>query len=571
LRRVVAAIAALCALLGATAALAAPADSSLAYRPACHLSSTLDAELDEVVTSPNWRCDGHGWSNKAELVWLKFDPEQWRGTWPPTVFYSHITKLSGTRIITIQSDGSKQAQSIPASKFDIVDRGPFFSFEMPSISPSTKSILIGIEKPHNVTVLTKAKLARDLDGAGWSLVQILIVALVLGLLLAPICFDLAFYAVLREKFVLLHFAMAMTMAGYVLLAGNLIGPFFSIPPIVLAIGAPLSWAISTSMAVFFITSFLEPGSLPNRTKRMLHIAGPLILIVSCFFSLQIDATRSYDNTGYFLSLTLLIGTICFAVVQAVINGSRSARFLAVAWAPVILASIDRLLRGLGFYVGPAYVDQLLFIALGLEVILITLGVADRFLIIKRQRDRAVSEVRVMEDLADRDALTGLLNRRAIELRFSDLRERGFDTVAIIDLDRFKEINDRFGHQAGDAVLQACASALQTSGSRDTIAARLGGEEFMLLLRGKNARNRAETFRRSITARIASDVEGLDRPITASMGVIEIPRNGFKTMRFDELYARADKLLYEAKEAGRNRTMSERLQGFAKHLRGRAAA
>ena len=91
-------------------------------------------------------------------------------------------------------------------------------------------------------------------------------------------------------------------------------------------------------------------------------------------------------------------------------------------------------------------------------------------------------------------------RRAIEARFEELLAQGFDTFALVDLDRFKAINDLHGHQVGDAALIACASAIRPGNDRDSIAVRLGGEEFVVLLRGE----------RTLERRAAELLEGLLR-------------------------------------------------------------
>ena len=144
-------------------------------------------------------------------------------------------------------------------------------------------------------------------------------------------------------------------------------------------------------------------------------------------------------------------------------------------------------------------------------------------------------------------------------RFQLLRAEGFATLALVDLDHFKRVNDTYGHATGDAVLKAVSGALMPDG--DTLVFRMGGEEFLLLLRGRDAAQRAERRRQSISARIAEDVNGLDGIVTASMGLVEIPSSVMRDASFADLYERADRLLYEAKQAGRNRTMSERLRVF----------
>ena len=110
-------------------------------------------------------------------------------------------------------------------------------------------------------------------------------------------------------------------------------------------------------------------------------------------------------------------------------------------------------------------------------------------------------------------------------------------------------------------LIACAGAIRASGERDAVAVRLGGEEFVVLLRGERTLERAEAMRQAVALRIAKEVPGLALPVTASMGVIVITEAGRHKMAFKEFYARADALMYEAKASGRNRLAYERLTVF----------
>ena len=106
---------------------------------------------------------------------------------------------------------------------------------------------------------------------------------------------------------------------------------------------------------------------------------------------------------------------------------------------------------------------------------------------------------------------------------------------------------------------------------DQLAIRMGGEEFLLLLRGRKAVERAEDVRQRLSDHIAGEVPSLEAPVTASMGVVQLARSFASTANFEAIYERADMLLYEAKAAGRNRTMSEKLSLFEAPERRRAAA
>ncbi len=161
----------------------------------------------------------------------------------------------------------------------------------------------------------------------------------------------------------------------------------------------------------------------------------------------------------------------------------------------------------------------------------------------------------LEQLATHDELTGLLNRRCILGLLEEERERAERTragfsVALLDIDRFKAINDRFGHGVGDEVLRAFASVI-TRGLRNTDRiARYGGEEFLLLL----ANNHVEDEALMAAERLRLAIEGHnwttiaeDLHVTASIGLAF--RHSGESVA--EVIGRADESLYRAKHGGRN--------------------
>jgi diguanylate cyclase (GGDEF)-like protein len=163
-----------------------------------------------------------------------------------------------------------------------------------------------------------------------------------------------------------------------------------------------------------------------------------------------------------------------------------------------------------------------------------------------------------EQAAATDYLTGLPNRRTIaatgQARFNTARRtgRGF-AVAVIDLDHFKSINDRFGHEAGDAALKHVAGVLEHTCRGPHMAGRQGGEEFVALFEDVDAAGAhaaAERIRHAIEAApfAASSAGAAPLTITASIGVgVLAPED----KAFDDLLRRADQAVYAAKQAGRN--------------------
>jgi diguanylate cyclase (GGDEF)-like protein len=167
--------------------------------------------------------------------------------------------------------------------------------------------------------------------------------------------------------------------------------------------------------------------------------------------------------------------------------------------------------------------------------------------------------RLVERQANTDGLTELPNRRHFEeaLESEITRVERFDgSLALIlaDLDDFKQVNDRFGHQAGDDVLRTFADILRTTVREVDLPARYGGEEFAVLLPQtdlEGAHELAERLRRALAARPMSTHPGGLVAVTASFGVAAFPEAPTPAA----LFAAADEALYRAKRAGKNCVVS----------------
>ncbi|OLE38769.1 MAG: hypothetical protein AUG48_00930, partial [Actinobacteria bacterium 13_1_20CM_3_68_9] len=160
-----------------------------------------------------------------------------------------------------------------------------------------------------------------------------------------------------------------------------------------------------------------------------------------------------------------------------------------------------------------------------------------------------------------DSLTGLANRRELEERFVGELERSTRggrplSIVVLDLDWFKEFNDRFGHAAGDRALVQLGEALKRATRTSDVVARLGGEEFAVLAPETDEREGyqlAERLRAEVRAAFARQPEKM----TVSCGVASFPVHG---IGMGELLHSADRALYEAKEAGRDRSIVYRHAG-----------
>jgi diguanylate cyclase (GGDEF)-like protein len=177
------------------------------------------------------------------------------------------------------------------------------------------------------------------------------------------------------------------------------------------------------------------------------------------------------------------------------------------------------------------------------------------------RVELVRHARDLERLATIDDLTGLYNRRhflalAEDERRRHAREQQPMAVLIFDIDLFKSVNDRFGHDAGDAVIRHVADVCRGEMGASEILARIGGEEFVLLLpetTGERAAARADAIRWQLES-AAFEVDGAKVRVTVSIGVAEAAA---QTECIGDLMKRADQALYQAKRDGRNRVRSAR--------------
>jgi diguanylate cyclase (GGDEF)-like protein len=154
--------------------------------------------------------------------------------------------------------------------------------------------------------------------------------------------------------------------------------------------------------------------------------------------------------------------------------------------------------------------------------------------------------------AEQDPLTGLANRRALERSCAQLRPGAQVCLVLVDVDHFKEVNDRYGHAVGDAVLRETAALLTRSVRSMDVVARWGGEEFLIALPGGNAKLGSEAAAR-VCRRVRAHawstlVPGLR--LTVSAGVAAGPAS-----ELESVLQRADDALYGAKQAGRDRAVT----------------
>ena len=172
--------------------------------------------------------------------------------------------------------------------------------------------------------------------------------------------------------------------------------------------------------------------------------------------------------------------------------------------------------------------------------------------VEGQRRDLEARARVLLRFAEQDPLTGLANRRAVERFCAAMRQHEQICLVLVDVDHFKDVNDRHGHIVGDVVLREVAAVLASSVRSVDRVARWGGEEFLVALPGGSAllgAEAADRLRRRIEGH-AWTAHAAGLRLTVSAGVSAGPAGQFPTV-----LARADAAVYAAKRAGRNRVVS----------------
>ncbi|GAB2691736.1 GGDEF domain-containing protein [Thalassiella azotivora] len=243
-----------------------------------------------------------------------------------------------------------------------------------------------------------------------------------------------------------------------------------------------------------------------------------------------------------------MGVVAIALFAYVVLPSRRAVVFAVLLSGVFVATLAARVVPQDAATG----DTTLSLALLRYCSYLGIAVAFVHLLSLTKDDAVGAEVEAdrMRSMAYRDPLTGLPNRRAL----SELLEREVDharrtplSLVAFDLDEFKQVNDGFGHHAGDLVLQAAGMLLQKELRSEDTLGRWGGEEFVVVCPGTSGRQAVELAQR--LRRVLADhlhVEG--HVVTASFGVVQYVPG----MSVASLLEAADERMYAAKAAGRNR-------------------
>ncbi|MGQ0799691.1 MAG: 7TM diverse intracellular signaling domain-containing protein [Pseudomarimonas sp.] len=410
-------------------------------------------------------------------------------------------------------------------------------------------------------------------------------ALYFGILLALGLYNLMLFIALRDRVFLLYVAL---LAGFGVGMASLygLGAQFLWPdsPAWNNRALPLGIAFSSLLAPLFTRAFLGTRRVAPAWHRLLAVCAWMqlgVLGVAMFGSVQ-AGVQAMSAAGIVSCCVMLACGVACAW-----RGVPGARLFAVAWGLFLLGSLLMALRNFGLIPTNAVTLYGMQIGSALEMLLLSFALAARFNQIRREKAQAQAEAlaaqaqvliavqqnereleqRVAErteelakaneqlrELAMHDPLTGLANRAALYAHLDHALHRARRNGAalallMIDLDGFKAINDRLGHEAGDRVLVEVAERLNRCARGGDLLARLGGDEFVLVAEAGHDSDAATLIgERLLYVLQAPIVLGAER---ASVGAsIGIAFGGDEPVDVNDLLRAADRAMYAAKAAGR---------------------
>lgn len=478
----------------------------------------------------------------------------------PRFLVSRLGPFDTLRLTVVDRDGGMRSVSYDPDQARLISGAPLFLLELPEVTSGSRAVFMQVEGMRHDMTLTQAKLfTENPSQTPEHYRKMMFLCLLLGMMLAPVLFDMSAWNALRLPFIRWHASLAIAFSVLVYIQSGLVTETIDLTMDEMRVLLIMALGIASFTACMFTHNFIEDDRMDKRMRRLLPWAGGWAMAVSAIHSVKFDILAPLGGALHSYAMAPVLLVMMLAMFDAYRKGSRAIRFQIIGWIPLFAAFVMQLLTALTTFDQPSDALSLLYLGVMSETAITALGVADRFYILRRERDIALSQAHALGELTERDPLTGLLNRRAIDARFDELHAGGYETFALFDLDHFKQVNDTAGHAMGDSVLQIVARVLDEDPG--SIAIRMGGEEFLLLMRGDDAEQRIERLRAQIPIRVAHEVPQLESLVTASVGMVVAPQRAVPKAGFALLYNHADRLLYDAKSRGRNRIACEKLCGF----------
>lgn len=367
-----------------------------------------------------------------------------------------------------------------------------------------------------------------------------------GLSLALLVYNLSLWTVLRHRFQLSYAAMVCALMAYAFTSSSI--AMLVIPSLANNDRLRLNYlflALAAVASIRFMDDFFGDRVFrPWLRRTAVAVCATTLASALAFAVLAPWGGRLLDRF-YFLTCTATLTLVLPIIYSAWRAKARHIGLFIIAWSAPIVVSIARAAYSMNLIGYRFWLDNGNLIALSIEALLSTMLIVARTKDLYSERDEAKASEQLALRLANSDPLTGLLNRRAfIQHAIGRSDEH---RLFLIDIDHFKAINDRIGHAAGDEVLREVSAAIQECRPDGSLAVRLGGEEFALLV-PLDAQGKCPPER--LLAAVRQRAMPMDWHVTVSIGFVDGRISSEDDWK--RLYRLADTALYRAKADGRDR-------------------
>ncbi|WP_235303214.1 GGDEF domain-containing protein [Sphingopyxis sp. MWB1] len=528
--------------------------------PLCHAVSSRTL-TDQDFSTLAFQCSGTPRGYQEESLWLRADLTDLPEHGNTVALMVRQTRTDRLAVAFVYADGAVHWDHVAQGAFGNHWRaGGQIMFEAPERSAPLTHVMLRFDGLAGHEFLNARLLPRE-EAAMQSATLAAAVGAALTLLLVGCIYCVSLAVAVRRDYLAWQAGWSATMLLW--------GAIWS--QVHLALFPGLAGSVSAQLATFLACLAVALATL-SAVKAVAVDAAPAPLrLTALLLGIGVGLAGvplAMMRTGELGLLSQILGFVILADLAIVIlylawawrRGSVEARDFLAAWGlpMAALAFVHLVDVGHGFWGGGSQLPVLL--AAAWQALWLAASATRRFARLRIERDHARAAEAQAQRLARHDPLTGLLNRRGFTDNVAPLLDAASAqaipvALLLVDVDRFKSINDAFGHEAGDEVLCGIAACLARWEGEACTVARLGGEEFGLLVIGLDGMmldGFAESVRRAIAECDHGAVLG-EHCVTASIGVAEI----YPASDFQGLYRLADAALYDAKRAGRNRVRVRR--------------
>lgn len=516
-----------------------------------------------------------------DVYWMRVDVESRSSQRLDRMLEFTYAYLDDIRLYRVNADGTveqmRSGRTLTPADRVVAHRKPVFPLSFDAGERATLYLRVTT----HASMTLNARLAPTIEFYEDSDQAYVWLALYFGMLVALGTYNFLLFLGTRHRTFLLYSLFVFSF-GIAASSMNGLGPLLLWPGLVGEWGnriLPTGYTLAATLAVMFARSFLDMRRIAPRWDRVLSVmvicwwgATLITLVVPVQGALKIMSAMGVMTTVFLIA----------SGVAGVRHRIPAARIYLLAWLLLLVGTALLSVRNLGWIPSNFLTVYSLQIGSAIEMLLLSFGLAARFNELKRQKELAqrqlvlalqrqerelehrvalrTSELEAAKAQLERrvveDPLTGLYNRYGLMTHLEKALQRAQRrheplAVILIDLDGFKPVNDQYGHEAGDILLQEIARRLQQEARDSDCVARLGGDEFVVVT--ENIASEAsvleigQRFREAITRPVAL-ASGDAVRVGASVGICT-GRGG--DQQGQDLIRRADEAMYRVKKANKN--------------------